>query len=437
MIKITIPNNNINERKYILETIFNDFLDIEFILKFENIDIWKIELNNKTLIFKDSFFNKFPNNKEYLEDKNIPKKVNFTTNKFIVEEDIPIIFGDETLNIEENKIVCGIDIFASSFFMLSRWEEYVNKNRDKHNRFPAYESLAFKNNFLNRAVVNEYIEMLKNMLLNLDNSLKFKEYKYELIVTHDVDMLYRWMSFKQVLRIVLGDLIKRKKLKLALNNLKEYFFKDPYDNYDYLMDISESISVKSHFYFMSGGVTNYDNRYNIKSKKVKKLIKKIKKRGHNIGIHPSFNSYNNKNLLEQELKTLEEVTKESIKEGRQHYLRFEVPTTWQIWNDLKMKIDSSCGYADCEGFRCGIGEEFFVFNILTQEKLKLKERPLLYMDDNRLEGERVLNEKDLIFMIKNIKKISIKYNTKCTILFHQNIFASKEVNYREVYEKIN
>ena len=61
-------------------------------------------------------------------------------------------------------IECGIDIFASSFFMLTRWEEYVNKIRDMHNRFPAYASLACKNNFLDRPIVNEYVEMLWNML---------------------------------------------------------------------------------------------------------------------------------------------------------------------------------------------------------------------------------------------------------------------------------
>ncbi len=86
----------------------------------------------------------------------------FSKNDFIVEKDIPIIYGTDKLEITEqnqNIITCGIDIFASSFFMLTRWEEYVNKNRDRHNRFPAIESLAFKNDFLSRPVVNEYVEM--------------------------------------------------------------------------------------------------------------------------------------------------------------------------------------------------------------------------------------------------------------------------------------
>lgn len=30
MIKITVPNNNIQERRYIIEIIFNQFLEIEY-----------------------------------------------------------------------------------------------------------------------------------------------------------------------------------------------------------------------------------------------------------------------------------------------------------------------------------------------------------------------------------------------------------------------
>jgi len=43
-------------------------------------------------------------------------------------------------------------------------------------------------------------------------------------------------------------------------------------------------------------------------------------------------------------------------------------------------VDSTCGYADKEGYRCGTGSEFSVFNILSREKLKLKERALIVMD---------------------------------------------------------
>ena len=105
----------------------------------------------------------------------VSSNIEFVKNKFIPEEDIPVIYGNAKLNIENSKLItCGIDIFASSFFMLTRWEEYVNKSRDLHNRFPGNESLALKFNFLNRPIVNEYVVMLKNMMFTLDQNIKFK-----------------------------------------------------------------------------------------------------------------------------------------------------------------------------------------------------------------------------------------------------------------------
>lgn len=412
MVKISIPNNNIQERKYIIDVVFNEFLGLKYSLEVGSTD-YEITLpNQKRLTIKDTFFNKYPKDLEYLKLENIPKK------------------------IEE------LDIFAASFFMLTRWEEYVNKKRDSHNRFPAYESLAYKQGFLDRPVVNKYVEWLKQALLKLDSSVRFKEKKFQLVLTHDVDSLYMWGSWKQVFRVALGDIIKRKSLSLALERFAEYFLikrgkiKDPFDTFDWLMDKSEALGIKSKFYFMSGGVTKYDNNYKIDEPQSLKLIDKIKKRGHIIGIHPSYNAYNDFERFKEEKELLEKITKQKIEEGREHYLRFEVPTTWQIWEDNGMKIDSTCGYADKEGFRCGTGDEFSVFNILTRKRLRLKERPLVFMDDNHHSYSRVPIDKSYE-KIKQLINLSKKYNSPATLLFHNSIFAKgKNMDFALLYTKL-
>jgi len=116
-------------------------------------------------------------------------------------------------------------------------------------------------------------------------------------------------------------------------------------------------------------------------KKLSKLIEKIKTRRHHIGIHPTFDAYNDSEQLKQEKNELEKNLETNINFGREHYLRFEVPTTWQIWEDNGMQW-SSMGYHDKEGFRCGVCYDYSVFNILTRKKLKLKERPLIVMEGN-------------------------------------------------------
>jgi len=410
MIKIKIPNNNINERKYILDIFFHEFLGLEYNLETGSKD-YEINLENgKKLIVKDTFFNKYPKDLEYLKLENIPKK------------------------IEE------LDMFSASFFMLTRWEEYVNRNRDNHNRFPATESLAFKQGFLDRPIVNEYVEELKQMLLELDNSLSLKEKKFELVLTHDVDEVKMWKGWRHVSRVALGDMLKRKRLSLALERFAEYFLirkkkiKDPFDTFDWLMDKSEAIGVKSRFYFMSGGVTEFDNRYKIEEQK--ELIKKIQKRGHIIGIHPSYNAYNDCEQFKKEKELLENIAEQKIVEGREHYLRFEVPTTWQIWEDNDMEVDSTCGYADKEGFRCGTGDVFSIFNILTREKLKLKERPLVFMDDNHHTYNQLSTEESFD-KVKKIINISKQYQSKITLLFHNSIFTDdKNIDFIQLYKNL-
>ena len=106
---------------------------------------------------------------------------------------------------------------------------------------------------------------------------------------------------------------------------------------------------------------------------------------------------------------------QKIVEGREHYLRFEVPITWQVWENNGMKVDSTCGYADKEGFRCGTGNEFTVFNILTREKLKLKERPLIVMDCSLFD----YNNNSYDEAIKKVRKMT-KLTKDFTMLWHNS-----------------
>ena len=131
MIKITIPNNFLPERRYIIDILFSEFLGLEYEIIPRNTKEYEIILeNDKKLIIKDSFFSNFEDGLDYLDRKNISEKIKFLKNQFIIEKNIPVIYGDDEFRIQENEIICGIDIFASSFFMLTRWEEYVNKTKD-------------------------------------------------------------------------------------------------------------------------------------------------------------------------------------------------------------------------------------------------------------------------------------------------------------------
>ncbi|WP_338449635.1 polysaccharide deacetylase family protein [Niallia oryzisoli] len=442
MITIYHPRNFIDERTYIIEVLFSEFLGIEYKLFEYEGENYKIILeNNTTLIIVDSFFNNQDSNM-YLDIKNIPSYVNFITNPFIIEKDIPILYGTDQLEVTKNQIICGIDIFASSFFMLTRWEEYVNKERDIYNRFPAVASVAFKNGFLERPIVNEYVEMLWNMLTYLGVEQKRKLRKFEFIVTHDVDIITYWKNLKTNVRILGGDLIKRKSIYVFFEHLLELLQvkigkrKDPFDSFDYIMDLSEAANIKSRFYFMSGGVTKFDNYFKINESAALNILNKVKERGHIIGFHPSFNAYNDPIQWKKEKVLLEETANVTVKEGRQHFLRFEAPITWNIWNEEEMEMDCTLCYADKEGFRCGTCYEFPVFDFLSRKQLSLKEYPLIVMEASFTAYQTVAPQ----YMEEKTKALiekTKKYNGNFVYLWHNssfNIPAWK--SFQPVYENI-
>lgn len=441
--KITIPNNNLNERKYIIDILFNEFLGLKYTLEINNdVKNCEIELkNNKKIVFEDSFFNHFLKDLEYLNLPNIPSEIKFTKNDFIVEDNIPIIFGNSTLNIEHSTITCGIDIFASSFLMLTRWEEYVNKARDQHGRFSAHESIAYRYGFLDRPIVNEYIEMLWNMLIYLGITQKRKEREYQLMVTHDVDFPLRYYSTKKVLNEVARDLIKNRQYRESLKKLREYCFiklgleNDPYETFNYMIEFEKKLGLHSYFFFMGEGTSlMYDDNYNMSDSYIQSLIDKILSNGHYVGIHPSYQTFDNAEQLQREKNIIEKTTNQTIEFGRQHYLRFEVPTTWQIWEDNKMKWDSTLSYADKEGFRCGVCYEYSVFNILSRKKLQLKEKPLIMMEGSFVTYQPDITEEEIKEkIIKLINKVK-KYQGEFVFLWHNSCFPNE--SYKTIYEKI-
>ena len=444
MLNIVIPPNNIQEREYLLKTIFNNFLKIPYKVTLSdnntNEYILSIENGNK-IIIKDYFFAIYPRKLEYLQKEAIPKKVTLTSNLLFKEKDTPILFGQDRVKIEEKRITSHIDIFATIFFMLTRWEEYVELTRDEHNRFPHEASLAYQHNFLHRPIVNEYIEFLWNMLVKIGYNKKRIERESSILLTHDIDEVLRYPTPTTLIKGLVGDIVYRKNPLLPFKTVAQYIDikrgkkRDPYDTFDEIMDISDEFNLKSHFFFMSGGTTNkYDNRYDIYDNSVKETIENIKKRGHIIGIHPSYNAYNNSEQFKLEKASLEEVNQAPISCGREHYLRFEIPKTWQLWEDNGLEWCSNLAYPKKSGFRTGSCYPYHPFNILTRESLTIMEHPLIMMEATFIEEGK--NPKKVTEMIDYYLKIVKKYNGEFVLLWHNASFNQHSLKaYSPIYKE--
>lgn len=440
-----------------IRTIFEDLLGLDYKIELDSSTThYTIVLENgNQLVLRNHFFRKFDDPLGYLKSENVPTSIEFTSNRFLVEANIPIIYGDAELQesldkpVGQQQIICGIDVIASIFFMLARWEEYLDKNRDARNRFVAGQSVAHKHDFLQRPVVNEYVEMLWGMMTELGISQSRREWEFKVIPTHDVDVPLLSMMGGLLFNmryIFIRQFRKTRSLPDAFQNLKCILtakvasispIKDPFDTYDYLMNISESIGAQSRFYFMSGGRESIDYPiYDLQSDFIQNLFSRIKSRGHQIGFHPSSKSFADIDIWQEEYNTITEASPLPVKSGRQHLLAFEVPTTWQIWEDLGCDYDMTMAYINESGFRCGICHPFRVFNILTREVLHIKEIPLIVMEDTVVNYMSLSPEETLRTMLA-LKDTVRKYHGEFVFLWHNNNFKrGKWTRFAHIYEVV-
>lgn len=435
--KARIPSDHIVERSYIIHVIFREFLGLNVdIVPDKDISDYIIELSpEKKLTVKDSFFSRCSS---YLNKDHLPRHITRLHTDFFPDEDIIVIYGKNDLIITDNEVVCHADIFASSFFMLTRWEEYVIAVRDSHGRFPAEESLAFKEGFLSRPVVNEYTEFLWNILLYLGCRQERKEHVFRLFPTHDVNILHRWPNSYSLIRAVGREVVKRKKTKAALRHIKNYLSvrrgreKDPMDTFDYFMDCAERSAAKAYFFFISGGNTSHEKNYNIQSTRMGRILHNIHERGHGLGLHPSYNSYTNRNMLLYEKQILERTILNKVVYSRQHFLRFEMPLTWRKLDEIGVEIDSTMIYSSTPGFRCGICYGFPVFDVEHRKLLNLFEYPLIWMD-RHISGK---TREEIIEELSLLKSQVKRYNGSFVFLWHNShVNIDEWADKKEVLEK--
>jgi peptidoglycan/xylan/chitin deacetylase (PgdA/CDA1 family) len=462
MLTVKIPSNYRSERNYIISVLLGEFLDIEYQVEITDLDRVVITDDRRQLEIADRFFPK--NSADWLQASSLahqPLQIwNIDSTSLAattVNPQIPVIYGDDPQNSNffkstEDNIYLGIDIFGSSFFMLTRYEEAVKTTRDRLDRFPASASLAYQAGFLDRPIVNEYLEIFWSCLKLLWPSLQRKQHHFKTYVSHDLDepFLYAGTGISRLLRRCAGDLIRRRSIVEMGKTIASWSQVvsgkpelDPYNTFDLIMDINEANNLHSAFYFIAdrtAGAT--DGFYTLDSPLIRDLLRKMHARGHEIGLHTSYNTYRNPIQTKKEFEILRRACeREGIEQdmwgGRQHYLRWQTPTTFQNWEDAGLSYDSTLTYPEQVGFRCGTCYEYTVFNLLNQTKLKLKERPLCIMEVSILRtaymGLDITNGTALSAM-KIIKKRCKLFNGLFTILWHNTGFAnSYEV---ELYHQI-
>lgn len=384
-----------NRLTYVLDFIFNEVLGVEYILT-----------NAETEYLSSPYFRINYSHKNLISDLHIGSSGLLYETEIVEKEiyctkwnELPIFFQTQESEIP-------FDFFSAVFYLLSRYEEYLPHELDSYFRFPHVQSIAFENNFLNLPLIDLWIEALKKTMFLKNQSVQFKENKFQILPTYDIDIAYSFKGkgFGRNIAGTLKDILKFnfKNISLRLNVLFANH-KDPYDSFDFLDEIHEQFSLKPIYFFLLSEGSQYDKNIDCHSTLMKELISTIQSK-YEIGIHPSWKSHERYEVLQKETILLNKVTK-----SRQHYIRFALPETYRNLVNVGITDDYSMGYGSINGFRASTSRSFNWFDVEKNEVSHLRLHPFCFMECNSFFEQKYTAEKaseELLHYVKVIKEVN-------------------------------
>lgn len=287
------------------------------------------------------------------------------------------------------------DVLELAFWMLTRQEELGRSDLDERHRFPASASHASRNNYLERPLVDEWFEVLGQVLLRQWPRLPLRTHKFATQVSHDADnpSRYAFGGLTALARMLALDVVRRRDVASAARGVvlrarsrRSLREDDPANTFGWIMDQSEKRDLRSAFYFLCGRTApRLDAYYDPEDPRIRALMRVIHARGHEIGLHPSYETYRAPAAIAAEFQRLRQVCREEGIEqtlwgGRMHYLRWDSSVTPRACSEAGLAYDNTLSYADAPGFRCGTCIDYPAFDPIKNELLPLRIRPLIAME---------------------------------------------------------
>ena len=361
-----------SRHKYIFKLFFNEIYQIKFQIteredEFKAFDAAKLNYSNTS--FEDEIFIESIG---LLNEKGINQQdINVSP-----QNNIPAFFQSQSDSS------MGFDVFSASFYLVSRYEEYLPSVKDIHQRFQAENSLAYKHDFLQKPLINIWANSLMQKIKQKHPDLEVISPTYNYISTIDIDNAFYYLE-KGFVRSLAGFFASL--FNFDFNGIQQRFAvlsgkkKDPYDTYDTQLKLQKEYNLKVIYFILLADYGLNDKNISFTKMKFQLLIKRLADYA-SIGIHPSYGSNTNFAKLPKEIKRLEGITKREVTKSRQHFLKLTIPETYNQLVDLGIRDDYTMGFASAIGFRASICSAYTFYNLDTETILPIKIHPFAVMD---------------------------------------------------------
>ena len=335
--------------------------------------------------------------------------------------------------------VFPFDPFAASFYLVSRYEEYIPLIRDIHGRFPASESLALRYGFLQKPVVNIWAEAIRIVLIKHYPVLKFRKRHFKMIPTIDIDSAFSIRN-KGFVRVI-GGLIKclynreyenvRKRIRVLMG-----IEKDPFDSFEFQLNVQQRYNFRPIYFVLMADYGPYDKNIPFQNKSFRDIVKFLADYA-DVGIHTSYASNDEPDLLKIEVQRLSELLNREIHLSRQHFLRLEIPATYHNLLSHDIYNDYTMGFASQPGFRAGICDPYPFYDLDLEAETPLIIHPFQIMDGTLADYLRLTPEEALKYICRLIDEVKAVDGTFMSLWHNESLGGKGQwEGWPEVYEKM-
>ena len=288
-------------------------------------------------------------------------------------------------------LICNLDLIASVFFWVTRYEELFVQERDEYGRIPDDRLLCVREDCFSRPLVDEYAELLLQLLKRVATRISAARKTFRVLATHDIDSGIPVKGgaeyFEYGLRSLYRETFRERRLKAGLTDCLQWSavglgirsYGKPFRE---IVETDRKYGFTSHFFMMANGTHPKDSQSNIFSPYSRKIISDIVSEGGRIGLHLGIDSHAAIGQFRQEWDNIRAVVPNMLSAARSHYLVFNVPETWELLSQVGCRVDSTCGFSERMGFRAGTSHPFRPFDVSKRCIRPIWEYSLVLMDKN-------------------------------------------------------
>lgn len=324
------------------------------------------------------------------------------------------------------------DIFAASFFLLSRYEEYLPHVKDEYGEFPANASLAYQNDFLHLPIIDIWLSQFNNLLREKFDTVEVIEHqsRFNLIIAVEKAFKFRKIGISRSIVGFLADVFQFK-IRDLFSRIKTWFKpdSDPYDVYDDLIELKNRLNINMLFMFQLGDYSIHTKNINYRKRLYKKLIKSMGDYCE-IGLLASHEGIEDIDNLNKEIRRFENISNLELESILIKDRKLNFPEFYVNLEKTIIQKDYSMGYARHIGFRAGTCSSFLFYDLNLEQASPVLISPYFLSskvldNTNNKQIEKILSELD-------------PYNLSLNLLFNNSDFAdeNKKKRYFQILKHI-